>query len=268
MGGSNEANLRRAEARIASVWKTLARDHAGADFSDGEPLRRWAGSPLPFINIVLPSPTPADKAAVRQSLHQAADYMRGRPQPGVIFICQDRLRAFAADELADVVAASGLRQGAVWMEMVGEVSAMASSSVPHPELRFTRIADQAGVRLLADINSEAYGLPLDAGRDGIEGECRLWTESFSFVAMRHDEPVSVCAYMVQDGCLYLAWVATRPGERKKGYASAVVSHALQQAHLATGIQPTDLHATEVGAPIYEKLGYRRSIAFQHFHLVD
>lgn len=120
------------------------------------------------------------------------------------------------------------------MEMVGDSRTVAASRVPPPELRFSRITDRAGVRLPADINSEAYGLSLDAGRAGTGRRYGLGTESFSFVALRGDEPVAVCSTRVLDGCPYLARVATRPDVQKKGYASAVVGHALRQAHLATG----------------------------------
>jgi GNAT superfamily N-acetyltransferase len=45
-------------------------------------------------------------------------------------------------------------------------------------------------------------------------------------------------------------VATTPDARRKGYGEAVVRHALQTAHEATGIRRTVLHATEDGYPIY------------------
>jgi GNAT superfamily N-acetyltransferase len=266
MSSSHNGDFRRANARIAAVWKTMERDHTGADFSEDDLVRRWADSALPFLNVVLVSEATADKKTVSSCLQRAAEYMRRQSRPGVIFVCQGLLQPIANDELAEIIAASGLRQGPLWMEMVGHASAMASAT--HPALRITRIVDEAGVRTLADINSTAYGLPLEAGRDGILRAHELYTTSYSFAAYCDDKPVAACSYLVQDGCLYLAWVATSPDEQRKGYASAVVSHALRQAHLATGIEPTDLHATEAGAPVYERLGYRRAIPFQHLYLAE
>jgi GNAT superfamily N-acetyltransferase len=65
--------------------------------------------------------------------------------------------------------------------------------------------------------------------------------------------------IINEGCLFLFLVATAPDARRKGYGEAVVRHALQKAHEATGIRRTVLHATEPGYPIYLRLGYHPTV---------
>ncbi len=67
--------------------------------------------------------------------------------------------------------------------------------------------------------------------------------------------VSTASAIVTEEYLYLALVATRPDARNKGYAEAVVRHALQTAHEATGLKRTILHATGAGFPVYKRVGY-------------
>ena len=80
----------------------------------------------------------------------------------------------------------------------------------------------------ADVNCEAYGFPLELGRSGLSGST-LWTEkAYSFLGYENDRAVSAASAIVNDGCLYLALVATRSDVQRKRYAEAVVRHALQR----------------------------------------
>jgi GNAT superfamily N-acetyltransferase len=265
MKSSDETDLRRATLRIALLWKTMMRHYLAADFSENDSLvLRWAESRIPSMNVVIASPETSDKEVVRLCLQRAGAYMRSRSRPGITLICRERLNHFNADELVEVIATSGLRKGSVFVEMVGEAPTIAGTT--HSALHFSRIVDDTGVRVFADITSEARGLPLEAGQESILQAHDLYKAAYSFIAYRGIEPVSACSYLVVDGGLYLAWVGTRPNERKKGYASAVVSHALSEAHQATGLMPTDLHATEAGKSVYGALGYRPSVIFQHYYL--
>ena len=93
-------------------------------------------------------------------------------------------------------------------------------------------------------------------------EHTLWHEhAYGFVAYEGDKPVSTATAIINEGCLFLFLVATMPEARRKGYGEAVVRHALQTAHEATGISRTVLHATEAGYPLYFRLGYHPTAKF-------
>src|SRR5262249_37449751 len=74
------------------------------------------------------------------------------------------------------------------------------------------------------------------------------------------------AVVVHDENLYLALVATRPSEQRKGYGEAVVRHALQSAYEATGLSRTILHASDAGMPVYRRVGYHKTASILAYKL--
>jgi GNAT superfamily N-acetyltransferase len=93
-------------------------------------------------------------------------------------------------------------------------------------------------------------------------EHTLWRDrAYGFVAYEGDKPVSTATAIINEGSLFLFLVATAPDVRRKGYGEAVTRHALQTAHKATGIRRTVLHATELGYPMYLRLGYHPTVKF-------
>jgi GNAT superfamily N-acetyltransferase len=92
-----------------------------------------------------------------------------------------------------------------------------------------------------------------------DGEDHIRQHAYGFVAYEGDRPVSTATAIINQGCLFLFLVATATDARRKGYGEAVVRHALQTAHEATGIRRTVLHATESGYPVYLRLGYHPTV---------
>jgi GNAT superfamily N-acetyltransferase len=81
------------------------------------------------------------------------------------------------------------------------------------------------------------------------------------VAYEGAKPVATATAIINDNCIFLFLVATLPEARRKGYGEAVVRHALQTAHEATGITRTVLHATDAGYPVYLRIGYHPTAKF-------
>jgi GNAT superfamily N-acetyltransferase len=147
--------------------------------------------------------------------------------------------------------------------MVGDV--LPFNSVPsHPLLQFMRVTDEAALQLYADINSEGYGFPREAGRAGLEGSSFWKNVAFSYIGYESGQAVSTAAAIVNDGQLYLALVATRPDAQRKGYGEATVRHALNAAYEATGLKRTSLHATDAGFPVYQRVGYHYATRFKAY----
>jgi len=59
-------------------------------------------------------------------------------------------------------------------------------------------------------------------------------------------------------------VATDANARRKGYGEAIVRHALQKAHESTGLTKSALHATAMGKPVYERIGFRPVADFRWY----
>ena len=246
--------------QYASVWKALVADRPGVDLTDRPGLSvSWADSPFPFWNAVFLTEQLADARLLRARLVEAAAYVRGKRQSGLIYVCDEFLSGAAKEGLPDALVQAGLDFAMPITGMAGDILPLATP--PHPGLRIERVTDAIALEAYADINCEGYGFPLEWGRAGLAGST-LWTRAaHSYLGYEGDRAVSAASAVAHDGRLYLALVATRPDAQRKGYGEAVVRRALQAGHKATGLTRTILHATDAGAPVYGRVGYRRAATF-------
>ena len=67
--------------------------------------------------------------------------------------------------------------------------------------------------------------------------------------------------MPVEGTVYIALVATMPDSHGKGYGEAVMRQAISAGQQAMGVTRTTLHATDMGRPVYEAMGYVPSARF-------
>ncbi len=227
--------------QYVSMWKVLAGDRPGADLGEPDGLSMcWADSPFPFWNALFVTGQIPDAALLRARLRAASAYMRSKHHAGLVYVYEDQLSGAARTDLDAIAASEGLTFA----------------------LDITR--DEAALQLYADINSEGYGFPLDAGRAGLAGST-FWKEvAFSYIGYENGRAVSTASAIVNDGQLYLALVATRPDSQRKGFGEATVRHALQAAYEATGLTRTTLHATDAGYPMYQRVGYHRTTKFKTY----
>ncbi|MEJ1938734.1 GNAT family N-acetyltransferase, partial [Nostoc sp. NIES-2111] len=67
--------------------------------------------------------------------------------------------------------------------------------------------------------------------------------------------VSPASVIVLHNVLYVALVATAPDHRQRGYADAVMRHALQTAATEFDLHHAALDASVMGEPIYAAMGF-------------
>jgi GNAT superfamily N-acetyltransferase len=103
----------------------------------------------------------------------------------------------------------------------------------------------------ARINDACYGLdPLHSFAEAFgDFDARL------YVARLDGEPVACAGARWHEGDCGIYFVATLPHARGRGVAGELLRTALRDAR-AGGCETTSLEATALGAPVYERLGYR------------
>jgi GNAT superfamily N-acetyltransferase len=246
--------------QFISIWKLLAKPFTQADQADRPGLAiSWAGISFPFYNSLFLTEEINDAKLLQSRISEAAAYMRVRAHGGWFVICTDKLSGAAKENLGKILANEKLIPAIPMTGMAGDILPL---EVPvHPALRFVRITDDKTIKDLADLNCVAYNLPIELGHS-LVGEHTLWNKhAYGFVAYEGDTPVSTATAIVNEDCLFLFLVATAPEVRRKGYADAIVRHALQTAHEATGIKRTVLHASDAGYPVYLRIGYHPTAKF-------
>lgn len=131
----------------------------------------------------------------------------------------------------------------------------------HPsELNCVSVNNLEMRRAVADINAISYN-SLATFREALELD-RFWQETaYGTVGYVEDRPVSTATTFSTEDEFYLALVATLPDYRNRGYARAVIRHSLEQAAQRYGKKRTALHATPIGIPLYQEMGYQPTAYF-------
>jgi len=251
--------------QLADTWRRILTDRGSGDVRDLPGMAiRWADSKFPFWNCITFTDRDCGEALLDDRLAEAAAYMRYRERPGLIWLFEDLLSPPARAGLPAAVDRAGLTLSLQGFGMAGDFPAIAEPQ--HPELEFVRVTTEEHLLAYADLNSRAYGMPLEAGRDGLAGS-RLWkSEMYSYLGVMKGQPVSAAATVETNGCLLLALVATAPEAQRRGYGEAMVRKALFEGFKATGATHSVLHATLAGMPVYERVGYHKAASISFYGL--
>jgi ribosomal protein S18 acetylase RimI-like enzyme len=227
---------------------------------------RWADCRFAFWNCVTLTDVGAGTALLEQRLKQAADVMRAKSHPGFLWVFEDLLTGAGRAALASAADRAGFAYAFPGTGMAGDL--LPVPEPVHPDLTFVRVDTDEHLRVYADLNSRAYGMPLEDGRDGIAGST-LWKEKVhAYVGMRGDVPVTCAGTMEVEGRLFVVLVATDPQWGRRGYGEAVTRKALHEGGRATGLTRATLHATAAGAPVYPRIGFTPNSPMSFFALRD
>jgi ribosomal protein S18 acetylase RimI-like enzyme len=244
--------------QLALVWRAMVLDRdSEADVRDLPGVAvRWADCQFAFWNTITLTETGADTDLAAQRLSQAADIMRSKKHAGFLWLFEDLLSDDARAVLDASADEAGLVQAFPGIGMAGDVLPFPDPT--HSDLTFERVTTDDQLEAYADLNSRAYGFPLDAGRDGLAGST-LWKDDvYAYLGLRDGVPVTCAASFEADGRLFIVLVATDPDCQRTGYGEAVTRKALYEGHKATGITRATLHATVAGAPVYTRIGLKQN----------
>lgn len=252
--------------QLAMVWRTLVLDRdAAADVRDLPGIAvRWADSRFAFWNCVTLTDVGADAALAARRLAEAAEIMRAKKEPGFLWVFEDLLDPGARAALTAAAGRAGLTHAFSGTGMAGDL--LPVPEPVHPELTFVRVRTDDHLRAYADLNSRAYGLPLEHGRDGLDGSALWRNDVYAYLGLRGDTPVTCAGTVPAAGRLFVVLVATDPRWERRGYGEAVTRKALHEGAMATGLTRATLHATTAGAPVYPRIGFRPNSPLHFFTL--
>ncbi|MEU9556500.1 GNAT family N-acetyltransferase [Streptomyces fumanus] len=252
--------------QLATVWRALVLDRdPGADVRDLPGIAvRWADCRFAFWNCVTLTEVRADAALVARRLAEVADIMRSKRHPGFLWLFEDLLDEGARAALDDAATAAGLRLAFPGTGMAGDL--LPVPDPVHPDLTFVRVRTDDHLTAYADLNSRAYGFPLADGRDGLDGSALWKNDVYAYLGLRDGVPVACAGAVEADGRLFVALVATDPEWQRRGYGEAVTRKALYEGARATGLTRATLHATQAGAPVYPRIGFRPNSPIRFYGL--
>lgn len=247
---SDSANL--SVRQFTEAWKLLcARFPGHARHEEDGVACVFSGSPIAFFNVAFVLGRGVTAEALADRARRATAWANERAVPWMLVVTQEAL-APAVDAAASL---DGVGLAPV-MTLTGMLADEVAPVVSLPEgLELEVPRDDAGCAAIADVNAAAYGMDLAGGRE-VLGSASFWSDKFPVVGKVGGRAVTCSVTFPVDGHRYVAWVATEPGEQRKGYADAAMRRSLELAAAAHGELPSFLHATDAGKPVYERMGYR------------
>jgi hypothetical protein len=237
-------------------WNAMVLDRdPAADVRDLPGIAvRWSDCQFAFYNALTLTEVGLRAELLEQRLGQAADIMRAKKHPGFLWVFDDLLDEDAREGLTGAAERAGLQFAFPGTGMAGDI--LPVPDPVHPDLTFVRVTTDEQLQAYADLNSRAYGMPLEAGRDGLGGSALWKQEAHAYLALREGVPVACAGTVEAKGRLFVVLVATDPAWQRKGYGEAVTRKALYEGGRATGLIRATLHATVAGEPIYRRIRFK------------
>lgn len=263
MSGSR-SELEESNTQFIEAWKGFARAlPSGAVEELPGLVAAITHTPMPLLNMILVSSPLRDLADLERRARVAVERGAKSGVPWLFSLCEDWVPA-DPDSVRETLAKVGLRPELRTTGMVADALSPPRREAAGVELR--PVADAETREAVADLNCVCYGMPLSWGRVSVARE-EFWVDgSFGQVGYVDGRPVTTATTVAVDGRLYLAFVATAPDHRKKGLAEAVIRRSLEVAGQATGLHRMVLHATDLGRPVYARMGYRDVAGFTWYAL--
>jgi hypothetical protein len=131
-----------------------------------------------------------------------------------------------------------------------------------PNLDFRRVEKEPERLDFCFVNAAAFRMPFEWCRELYDLE-PLWNSRFTgWVGYVDGRPATAAATLAVSGAVGVYCVATLPEEGRKGYAEAVVRHALKKVREEHGFERTILQSSAEGLPLYKQMGYEVVTRFQ------
>jgi GNAT superfamily N-acetyltransferase len=221
-----------------------------------------SGVTMPLLNMAVLEKPVADEQELQERIRFVASYFGERNLMGMFALCDDFIPVELRGRTAEYFQPYRLDPYVPMTGMIAEELAAPVHALPALEIRSTQ--DREVRSALGEINCIAYDAPVTWGHEVISPDT-LWNEeNEGYVGYQDGKPVAAALATLLPNTIYLSWVATMPEHQRKGYAEAVVRHALADGKRKFGIQRTSLHATPAGRPLYEQLGYRAVTSFSTY----
>ncbi len=227
---------------LYEAWKGYA-ERFPTWFDASHPDLRFACAGIPIALFNCAYPTRTIKCEEFEGLMaDFAEILAPRGIPGLLMVRSDRLQA--PPGLEPVIRMPG---------MVGDGLVAPKHPVARVDLREVRGEKMA--EEIARLNVVCHGMP----EEEIEPmtSAALWKPpNHGFLIYVDGQAVAAGSASYVNGASYIGWMATLEEFRGRGYAETILRHMDAMMKREYGVTESVLHATELGRPVYQRVGYR------------
>lgn len=134
---------------------------------------------------------------------------------------------------------------------------------PPADLAVHRVADPQTLAEFQATAFDGFGLPEAAAPLFLTRDFMELPRVALFVGRVGGEPVSTSALVGSEGVAGIYWVSTREAARGRGYGAALTWQAVRTGR-DLGYPLASLQASEMGRPVYERMGFRHDRDYAQF----
>jgi GNAT superfamily N-acetyltransferase len=204
-----------------------------------------AGIPVPLFNNAFPMDEGIlSHAQFAELARHFANVLADREIPGLLILRSSQVEGGVG--LAPLFKMPGMVAGTLFPRKY----------VPK-EMDIREVRGLAMAADMARLNAEAHGMTV---LDAEWMTCaQLWeapAPNHGFLLYENDQAVAAGSASFVEGVSYIGWMATRESFRGRGFSEAILRHMDEFMKRRYGVTESVLHATELGRPIYERIGFR------------
>lgn len=247
-------------AQFLGAWKMLAHGAPHGEVAEFSGVAAaFSREPVQFFNALGFTRPIEGRLDLEARLSAMIQYARSAQCAYFAALCEPWVPDPLLPHLDEIAREYGLVHFMDWTGMAADE--LTPPTRQARDLRIRPVEDTETRVAVNDLNSAAYGMPAEPGRDTFARET-MWNRIYGSVGFRDNTPVATASTMIVDSRLYVAMVATHPDYQRRGYAEACMRDSLRRATDATGLRRTILHATDAGRPVYAKMGYQDVCRFR------
>ncbi|MEX2159302.1 MAG: GNAT family N-acetyltransferase [Dehalococcoidia bacterium] len=241
------------DANYYEAWAMLARAAYDGDVRDLDGvLVTTAGTPVLWLNIAFVTRRLPDPEA---QLSAARAYFDERGLPFLV-----RIRE-GLDEDAERAA------GRLGMPYTDTIPGMALDPIPPaPDATAPLAIEEVDARTLdafVTLNAEAFDIPLEACRKVLPPDILEEPHAHWYLGLADGKPAATSGLVITDGIAGVHFVSTDATYRRRGFGEAMTRHAALEGR-KRGLSVAYLQSSEMGYPVYERMGYRRVTGYKTF----
>jgi len=245
-------------ANFAAFWMGYGNAPGSTVVDTSELCQFTTGIPHPLFNGVLRTNLPVE--TVDSAIDAAIERFTAHHVPGFWWVGPTTQPA----NLSEALVRKGFVLAGNTPGMAVDLQSATLDFALPPGLTITRVEDAETLTTYLHTLARGSDIPetmhdtllrIERGATPPAG-AELWR----YLGLLNGMPVATCAMVLFAGVAGIYAVATVPEARRKGIGAAITMHPLREAR-AEGYHVSTLQASEMGYPVYEKMGFRTVCTF-------
>jgi hypothetical protein len=156
-----QTEIDKSNAMASSIWRLFAESFDGAEIAARKNMSiSWADKPFSFYNSIFLTGRIEDASELETTVDEAFAVTRRKQFSGLISVCRDLLSESVQAKVDSILSEKGYATAMPVVGMTADPLPLLSQGPA--SLRIERANDRWDI--VTDLNSLAYGLPLESGR--------------------------------------------------------------------------------------------------------